>query len=187
MLLKRRLRPNPHAANAKVRNPAGRRKIMGQFTLRIKDQYFEISTSPGSARLKVKKSNGSEFFFDPKSQKYFDYRGTGRYAPSADGIDSKSLSKLLMDIDNQRKGALENIALESVNLMQEAVLFDNGDFSYQVHLKPVISTEIGYALDITSQWKSALKPQEKQFRFRACVGREGLVQLRDLIERELAQ
>ena len=160
---------------------------MGQFTLRIKDQTFEIGTLSGSARLKILASNGSEFYFDPKSQKYFDSRGTGRYSPQANGIDSKTLLKLLLEIDSQRRRDLEKIAPEPAIPMHRAVLFDNGDFSYHVHLRPVISPEKGYALDITSQWKTALKPQEQQFRFRACLEREGLVQLRDLIERELAQ
>lgn len=160
---------------------------MAQFTLQIEDQTFEIRTVLGSARLKVLSSNGYVFFFDPKSQKYIDYKGTGRYSPQADGIDSKSLSKLLMEIDTKRRRDLESIDPEQVIRMHRAVLFDNGDFSYHVQLRPVISPVGGYALDITSQWKTALKSQEQQYRFRACLEREGLLQLRDLIDRALAK
>jgi hypothetical protein len=186
MLLKRRLRPNPHAANAKVRNPAGRRKIMGQFTLRIKDQSFEISTCPGSARLKIQASNGSEFFFDPKSQKYFDSRGTGRYSPQANGVDSISLSKLLLDIDSKRRVHLESVNPEQATSVNRAVLFDNGDFRYFVSLDKVRSLAGGYSLAITSQWESSAHPEDEQFRFRACIDRAGLEQLQALIQRELA-
>lgn len=186
ILLKRRLRPDPHAANAKIRNPAGRRKIMGQFTLGINDQSFEISTRPGSARLKVQASNGSEFFFDPKSQKYFDSRGTGRYSPQAIGIDSRSLSKLLLEIDSQRRRNLENVDPGQVNPVNRAVLFDNGDFRYFVSLNKVRSLAGGYSLAITSQWESSARPEDEHFRFRACIDRTGLEQLQALIQRELA-
>lgn len=160
---------------------------MSQFTVRIEEQTFEINILPDSVRLKVLASIGSEFYFDPKSQKYFDSRGTGRFNPQASGIDSKSLTKLLLDIDRQRVVSLQKFDLEHSIPVNRAVLFDNGDFSYFAHLRPLVSPSLGYALEISSLWKTALKPQEQQFRFRACLEREGLVQLRDLIDRELAK
>ncbi len=160
---------------------------MGQFTLRIADQTFDITTTSGSARLKVLASDGSEFYFDPKSQKYFDSRGSGRYSPQANGIDTETLSWLLLDIDSERREQLQRMNPKPVAPVHRAVLFDNGDFSYYAYLKPVITPEKGFAFYITSQWRSALNPQEEQFRFKACLGREGLKQLRDLIERELSK
>ncbi len=76
---------------------------MGQFTLNIADQTFDITTTSGSARLKVLTSDGPEFYFDPKSQKYFDSRGSGRYSPQANGIDSETLTSLLLNFDIERR------------------------------------------------------------------------------------
>ena len=160
---------------------------MGQFTLNIADQTFDITTISGSARLKVLSSDGSEFYFGPKSQKYFDSRGSGRYSPQANGIDSETLTSLLLDIDSKRRDELKKMSPKPLLPVHRAVLFDNGDFCYYAYLKPVMSPEKGFAFYITSQWRSALNPQEEQFRFKACLEREGLKQLRDLIERELSK
>ena len=43
----------------------------------------------------------------------------------------------------------------------------------------------GYHWPDNSQWKSSAKPAEEQFRFRACLERQGLEQLQALIQREL--
>ena len=51
MLLKRRLRLYPHAANARRFAIRGKEKTMGQITLRIENQDCHVLTVPGSARL----------------------------------------------------------------------------------------------------------------------------------------
>ncbi len=160
---------------------------MDQFTLRIADQTFDITTTSGSVRLKVLASDGAEFYFDPKSQKYFDSRGSVCYSPQANGIDTETLSRLLLDIDSERREELQRMNTKPVAPVHCAVLFDNGDFCYYAYLKPVMSPERGFAFYLTSQWRSALNPQEEQFRFKACLEREGLKQLRDLIERALSK
>lgn len=67
-----------------------------------------------------------------------------------------------------------------------ATLFDNGDFRYFVYIDPVRSPVGGYALTVTSQWRTSAKPDDEQFRFRACLERQGLEALQAMIERELA-
>ena len=67
-----------------------------------------------------------------------------------------------------------------------ATLFDNGDFRYFVYIDPVRSPVGGYALTVTSQWRTSAKPDDEQFHFRACLERQGLEALQALIARELA-
>jgi hypothetical protein len=66
-------------------------------------------------------------------------------------------------------------------------LFDNGDFSLHARLSPVISPQDGHALTITSQRQESRNPHEEQVRFFACLDREGLLNLQQLIAVELAR
>lgn len=186
ILLKRRLRPDPHAANAKVRNPAGRRKIMGQFTLLIDEQIFDLQTVPGSARIKVRGADGIEFFFDPDWDRYLNAEGEPDFDPVALGMDRELLTTKLHEVDRQRSREIQKINDEPFEPSARATLFDNGDFRYFVSLDKVRSLAGGYSLAITSQWKSSAHPEDEQFRFRACIDRSGLEQLQALIQRELA-
>lgn len=186
ILLKRRLRPDPHAANAKVRNPAGRRKIMGQFTLRIDEQVLELQTIPGSARIKVRGADGNEFFFDPDRDRYLNAEGESDFDPGALGLDRELLTTKLHEADRQRRCEIQKINDEPFESSARVTLFDNGDFRYFVSLDKVRSLAGSYSLVITSQWESSANPEDEQFRFRACIDRSGLEQLQALIQRELA-
>jgi hypothetical protein len=185
MLLKRRLRPNPHAANAKVRNPAGRRKIMGQFTLRIDEQVLYLQTVPGSARIKVRGADGQEFFFDPDFERYLNAEAGSDFDPDALGLDREILTTKLYEVVRQRRREIQKINDEPFEPSARATLFDNGDFRYFVSLDKIRSLAGGYSLAITSQWKSSAHPEDEQFRFRACIDQAGLEQLQALIQREL--
>lgn len=66
-------------------------------------------------------------------------------------------------------------------------LFDNGDFSLHAQLTPVISPEDGHALTITSQRKESRNPNEEQVKFFACLDRQGLVNLQNIIQLELTR
>lgn len=66
-----------------------------------------------------------------------------------------------------------------------STIFDNGDFSYQVTVSPIRSPNDGFALTVTSRWKSASNPQEEQVRFRACLERGGVQVLVALLNRAL--
>lgn len=186
MLLKRRLRPDPHAANAKVRNPAGRRKIMGQFTLRIDEQVLDLLTVPGSARIKVRVAGGQVFIFDPDGDRYLSAESGSDFDPGALGLDRELLTTKLHEVDRQRRFDIQKINDEPIELGARAMLFDNGDFRYFVSLDKVRSLAGGYSLAISSQWESSAHPEDEQFRFRACIDRAGLEQLQALIKRELA-
>jgi hypothetical protein len=186
ILLKRRLRPDLHAANAKVRNPAGRRKIMGQFTLRIDEQVFDLQTVPGSARIKVRGSDGQVFIFDQDWDRYLNAEGGSDFDPGALGLERELLTTKLHEVVRQRRREVQKINDEPFEPGARAKLFDNGDFRYFVSLAKVRSLAGGYSLAITSQWESSAHPEDEQFRFRACIDRAGLVQLQALIQRELA-
>ena len=72
------------------------------------------------------------------------------------------------------------------NANTRTTLFDNGDFSLHARLSPVTSPEYGHALTITSQRQESRNPHEEQVRFFACLDREGLIKLGDLIQQQLA-
>jgi hypothetical protein len=72
------------------------------------------------------------------------------------------------------------------NANTRTTLFDNGDFSLHARLSPVTSPEAGHALTITSQRQESRNPHEEQVRFFACLDREGLAKLGDLIQQQLA-
>ena len=71
------------------------------------------------------------------------------------------------------------------NANTRTTLFDNGDFSLHARLSAVVSPESGYALTITSQRQESRNPHEEQVRFFACLEREGLQALADLIQQTL--
>lgn len=73
------------------------------------------------------------------------------------------------------------------NANTRTTLFDNGDFSLHARLTPVTSPEEGHALTITSQRQESRNPHEEQVRFFACLDREGLTRLGDLIQQQLAK
>lgn len=66
-------------------------------------------------------------------------------------------------------------------------IFDNGDYSLYAEISPSISPKEGLALTITSRWQSASHPQEEQVRFKACLERNGLEKLVNLIQLELGK
>jgi hypothetical protein len=64
-------------------------------------------------------------------------------------------------------------------------IFDNGDFSLHAQLVPVSSPQGGHAFTITSQRQESRNPHEEHVRFFACLDREGLEDLSELIQRAL--
>lgn len=66
-------------------------------------------------------------------------------------------------------------------------LFDNGDYSLHARLTSVTSPKNGLALTITSQRKESRNPDLEQVKFFACLDREDLQALADLIQKELAR
>jgi hypothetical protein len=73
------------------------------------------------------------------------------------------------------------------NANTRTTLFDNGDFSLHARLAPVTSPKHGHALTITSQRQESRNPHEEHVRFFACLDRQGLQNLQQLIAMELAQ
>jgi hypothetical protein len=67
----------------------------------------------------------------------------------------------------------------------QTTLLTSSDYSLHAHLAPVRSPVGGYALTIISQRQAVRNPGEKQVRFFACLEREGLQALADLIQQEL--
>lgn len=159
---------------------------MGQASLRIDGQRLDIHTVPGSARMKVQTGTGQEFFFDPDRQRYSVAKDASEFNLQSLGIDRDRLSQKLLKID-----ALRRLEVREFNTGthsgERAILFDNGDFKYFVSIEKIRSLAGGYSLAITSQWKTAAHPEEEQYRFRACIDRAGLEQLKSLIERVLSQ
>jgi hypothetical protein len=70
--------------------------------------------------------------------------------------------------------------------MNQVSILDNGDLCYRVSLTPVRSPEDGHALTITSQRRASRNPDEQQVRFFACLDRDGLQALANLLEVVLA-
>ena len=73
------------------------------------------------------------------------------------------------------------------NASNRTSIFDNGDYSLYAEISPSISPKDGVALTITSRWQSASNPQEEQVRFKACLERDGLEKLVNLIQLELGK
>lgn len=65
-------------------------------------------------------------------------------------------------------------------------IFDNGDFSLHARLAPVTSPKDGHALTFTSKRKESRNPHEEHVRFFACLDRERLLSLHQLISKELS-
>ena len=74
---------------------------------------------------------------------------------------------------------------KELEMSTHTTLFNNGDFSLHARLSAVVSPEGGYALTITSQRHESRSPHEEQVRFIACLEREGLQALADLIQQTL--
>jgi hypothetical protein len=70
---------------------------------------------------------------------------------------------------------------EQQMIHRTTTLFDNADFRLQAQLTTVASPKNGYAFTITSQRRESRLPHEKQTRFFACLDRNGLQALYDLI------
>lgn len=73
------------------------------------------------------------------------------------------------------------------NATARTTIFDNGDFRLHAQLAPVPSPEGGLALTITSQRQESRNPHEEHVRFFACLDRQGLENLSDLISNELSR
>lgn len=73
------------------------------------------------------------------------------------------------------------------NANTRTTLFDNGDFSLYARLSPVASPEGGYALTITSRRQESRNPSEEQVKFFACLDRQGLEGLSELINLSLSR
>ncbi len=73
------------------------------------------------------------------------------------------------------------------NANTRTTLFDNGDFSLYAQLSPVASPEDGYALTITSQRQKSRNPNEEHVKFFACLDRDGLEGLSQLIHLALSR
>lgn len=71
------------------------------------------------------------------------------------------------------------------NATSRITLLDNGDFSLHAQISPVSSPVDGHALTITSKRLESRNPHEEHVRFFACLDRQGLQNLRDLIQVEL--
>jgi hypothetical protein len=73
------------------------------------------------------------------------------------------------------------------NATARTTIFDNGDFRLHAQLAPVPSPQGGLAFSITSQRQESRNPHEEHVRFFACLDRQGLEGLSDLIKNELAK
>lgn len=69
--------------------------------------------------------------------------------------------------------------------VSRATLFDNGDFRLHARIAPIPSPDNSLALTITSQRQASRNPHEEQVRFFACLEREGLQALADVINAAL--
>lgn len=151
-------------------------------------QYLDMQTVTGSARIKLLSGYGNEFFFDPNGEKYEDATDASEFDPETLGFHRGRLTKTLLKlIDRWRHLETQEFKGEHRHPDERAILFDNGDFKYFVSIEKIHSLAGGYSLAITSQWKTAAHPEEEQYRFRACIDRAGLEQLKSLIERELSK
>ncbi len=74
---------------------------------------------------------------------------------------------------------------KDLEMSTHTTLFNNGDFSLHARLSAVVSPVSGYALTLTSQRQESRNPHEEQVRFFACLDREGLQALADLIQETL--
>ena len=70
---------------------------------------------------------------------------------------------------------------------ETTTVFDNGDYSLNVTLTPVHSPIDGQALIITSKRKESRNPNAEQVRFMACLDREGLTKLGEIIQKQMAK
>lgn len=64
-------------------------------------------------------------------------------------------------------------------------LLDSPDFRLHARLSPVVSPAGGHALTISSQRLQSRNPHEEHVRFFACLDRQGLQALADLLQSTL--
>ena len=73
------------------------------------------------------------------------------------------------------------------NAKTRARLFVSGDFGLYARLSPVASPEGGHALTIISKRQESRNPNEEQVKFFACLDRQGLEGLSELINLSLSR
>jgi hypothetical protein len=64
-------------------------------------------------------------------------------------------------------------------------LVDSADFIYFADLEPVSTPRGHFALRIASRWRRAKNPEAEQKKFEMLLDQEGLIGLRDLLDRNL--
>lgn len=64
-------------------------------------------------------------------------------------------------------------------------ILDNDDFAYFADVAPIPLPVGGYALTITSLWRSAKDPLDEQVQFKACLDKSGLQALVDMLQLSL--
>ncbi len=71
-------------------------------------------------------------------------------------------------------------------VMTSTTLLDNGNYSYLVDIQPTGKPDSGdYHLRISTRWLGARNPDALLQRFSICLDRQGLQNLRQLIDTEL--
>ena len=160
---------------------------MRQASVFISGQLLRINTVPGSARIKVQNGTGQEFFFDPDRQMYLDAEDASSFNPQSLGLDRERLTSEILRIDALRRSEVQELNVQSLNPDERAIIFDNGDFKYFVSIEKIKALKGSFSLVVTSQWKTAARPEQEQNKFIACIERTGLEQLQALISRELSK
>lgn len=64
-------------------------------------------------------------------------------------------------------------------------LIDSAEFIYFADLEPVSSPRGHFALRIASRWRQAKNPEAEQMKLEMLLDQEGLIALRDLLDRNL--
>jgi hypothetical protein len=71
--------------------------------------------------------------------------------------------------------------------MTRTTLLNTPDFSLHAQVSSVVSPSDGFALTITSQRQEVRRPGEEHVKFFACLDRQGLKALADLIYAEVGR
>jgi hypothetical protein len=69
------------------------------------------------------------------------------------------------------------------NANTSTTISDNGDYSLRIEISPTVSPTNGYALKITSRWKSSAHPDEDQVQFLTCLEADALLALAQSIQK----
>jgi hypothetical protein len=107
-----------------------------------------------------------------RTQRPFETRGLSPEEPLASGVE-RAVLRLTLAIQQSSK--------------EYTTLFDNGDYSLHAKLSPVASPEGCHALTITSRRQDSRNPNEDQVKFFACLDRQGLEGLSELINLSLSR